>query len=136
MKNTIIIAVLVVVGLGIYFFSPSTPAQAPTVASPTAQAPATQAPASAVQTVAPSEVSVNIKGFAFSPANLTVKAGTKVTWTNNDSVPHTVTSDTGTILNSPTLSQGQSWSFTFAAAGTVAYHCKVHPMMKATVVVQ
>ncbi len=85
---------------------------------------------------APSNVKVSIKNFSFSPQTLTVKTGTKVTWTNNDSVPHTVTSDSDNLLNSGTISPGQSFSFTFTNTGSANYHCSIHPMMKGVVVVQ
>lgn len=82
--------------------------------------------------------SVSIQNFAFSPATLTIPAGTTVTWTNNDTVAHTSTSDPGDAIswNSGTLSQGQSFSFTFQQAGTFTYHCTFHPFMKATIIVQ
>jgi plastocyanin len=78
---------------------------------------------------------ITISNFAFSPDSTTVKVGTKVTWTNNDSAPHTVTSDSGSILNSDTLNKGDSFSFTFDQAGTYKYHCKIHPSMTAVVTV-
>lgn len=78
---------------------------------------------------------VAIEGFAFNPAELNIKQGDAVTWTNKDSAPHTITSDTGTEINSPSLSTGQTYSHTFSQAGTFTYHCSVHPSMKATVVV-
>ena len=79
---------------------------------------------------------VAISGFAFSPASLTVKAGTTVTWTNKDSDAHTVTSQgTGGPLGSAALSTGQSYSFTFTKPGTYAYLCTIHPFMTATVTV-
>jgi plastocyanin len=79
---------------------------------------------------------VSISGFAFSPASLTVKAGTTVTWTNKDSDAHTVTSQgTGGPLGSVALSTGQSYSFTFTKPGTYAYLCTIHPFMTATVTV-
>lgn len=77
---------------------------------------------------------VEISGFAFNPATLTVKVGTTVTWTNKDSAAHTVASDAGDWI-SPSIAQGESFSRTFDTAGTFAYHCSVHPSMKATVVV-
>ena len=102
----------------------------------------TQAPAAQDQPVEAqagnadtAENAVVMKGFAFNPAELTVKKGTTVTWTNMDSAPHTVTSDSGSELSSATLSNGQSYSHTFTEAGTFAYHCGVHPTMKAKVVV-
>ena len=73
-------------------------------------------------------------GFAFSPASLTVAVGTTVTWQNSTSAPHTVTSDTGNTLNGM-LSTGGTYSFTFTKAGTYAYHCNIHPYMKAMIIV-
>ncbi len=78
---------------------------------------------------------VAIQNFAYSPADITVQKGTTVTWTNLDSVQHTVTSDTG-LFDSGRLSQDQVWSYTFNDAGTFSYHCTVHPNMKGTVTVQ
>jgi plastocyanin len=82
--------------------------------------------------------SVAIKDFAFSPANITVKVGTKVTWTNQDSAAHTVTSDTDSTdggLNSESLAQDESYSATFSKAGTFKYHCAFHSSMTGTVTV-
>jgi plastocyanin len=79
---------------------------------------------------------VTISNFAFSPANITVKKGTTVTWTNQDSVGHTVTeTDSQTGPASSTLSKGQSYSFTFNAAGTFKYDCSIHPYMTGIVTV-
>lgn len=79
---------------------------------------------------------VTIKGFAFAPAALTVKVGTAVTWTNQDSDAHTVTSqDNGGPLTSAALSTGQTYSYTFTKPGTYAYLCTIHPFMTATVTV-
>jgi plastocyanin len=77
---------------------------------------------------------VKISGFAFDPPSLSVVVGTTVTWTNQDSAPHTVTSDAGD-WDSGRLSQGQSFSRTFDQAGTFAYHCAVHSSMTGTIVV-
>lgn len=74
--------------------------------------------------------------YGFSPTTLTIKAGTKVTWTNASDAPHTVTSDTGSTLASGTVSpSGGSFSFTFTQPGTYTYHCMIHPYMKGTIVV-
>jgi plastocyanin len=79
---------------------------------------------------------VAIRNFAFSPASLTVKVGTKVTWTNQDSDAHTVTSDgSARSLNSRALNTGETFSFTFTKAGTYKYLCTIHPFMTATVTV-
>jgi amicyanin len=81
--------------------------------------------------------SVRIANFAFSPAAVTVNSGDTITWTNEDTAPHTVTTSSGPqALNSPTLSQNQSWSYTFSAAGVYSYYCAVHPDMRAEVVVK
>jgi len=77
---------------------------------------------------------IAIQGFAFSPASLQVDAGTTVTWTNNDNVAHTVTADDGSFDSGP-IQPGASFSHTFATAGTVAYHCSIHPFMTAQIVV-
>lgn len=78
--------------------------------------------------------------FAFSPATLTIKVGTKVTWTNMTQAPHTVTSDDGTSFDSgistPISASGGTYSFTFSKAGKFPYHCQIHPFMKATIIVQ
>jgi plastocyanin len=90
---------------------------------------------------------VAIQNFAFAPQTLTVKVGTKVTWTNSDTTPHTVTSVNGLstsasltgLFDSGPLAQGQSFSFTFSKAGTYFYECTIHAAMAsmhATVVVK
>jgi amicyanin len=84
----------------------------------------------------PQPHSVEISGFAFNPNTLTVKVGDTVTWTNKDSMGHTVTSDSGSELSSSTLSNGQTYSHTFSTAGTFAYHCTIHTSMKANIVVE
>lgn len=79
---------------------------------------------------------VTIQDFAFSPASITVKAGTTVTWTNKDSTVHTVTETDGkTGPDSGTMEQGKAYSFTYVAAGTYAYHCNFHSGMTGTVTV-
>jgi plastocyanin len=79
---------------------------------------------------------VAIRNFAFAPAALTVKAGTKVTWTNQDSDAHTVTSTgSGGPLNSKAMATGDTFSFTFTKPGTYQYLCRIHPFMTATVTV-
>ena len=75
-----------------------------------------------------------IEGFAFSPGTIEIKVGTTVTWTNNDSAPHTVTSSDG-MLDSGRLEQGATFSYTFDTAGSFDYFCEFHPNMTGTVVV-
>lgn len=79
---------------------------------------------------------VTMQNFAFSPANITVKVGTTVTWTNEDSTVHTVTETDGQDgPKSGDVGQGSSYSFTFKKAGTYHYHCQIHPYMTGTVTV-
>ena len=83
----------------------------------------------------PAKVAVTIDNFNFNPATLTVAAGSTVVWTNQDDVPHTVTSDEN-VFGSPALDSGEKFEFTFTKAGTFSYYCKVHPHMTGKVVVQ
>lgn len=80
----------------------------------------------------PTAVTVTISGFAFHPATVTIKHGTTVTWKNLDSVPHTVTADNGSF-SSAVLQKGKTFSHRFSTAGTITYHCKIHPFMHGTV---
>lgn len=79
---------------------------------------------------------VAIRNFAFGPKALTVHAGTRVTWTNLDEEPHTITSAGGTFKSSAALDTGDTYTVTFAKPGTYTYYCAVHPMMVGTVVVR
>lgn len=81
--------------------------------------------------------SVAMKGYAFSPASLSVPAGSTVTWTNYDTAPHDVKTTSGPLsIHSPMLDKGESWSFTFATAGSYGYVCTVHPDMTAGITVR
>ncbi len=83
----------------------------------------------------PTGSNVSISGFAFNSAALTVAKGATVKWTNNDATAHTVTSDTGTELNSGSIAPGATFSHTFSAAGSFSYHCNIHPSMTAAITV-
>lgn len=90
---------------------------------------------------------LEIKDLAFSPADISVKKGTTVTWTNQDSTQHNIMSDDingtpptedevdATKLAGPLLSKGESYSFTFNELGVFSYHCSPHPSMIGTVTV-
>ena len=94
---------------------------------------ATSQPAGATEAIsAPAENEIAIKGFAFDPVQLSVKVGSTVTWTNQDSAKHTVSADNGQ-WDSGQLGKGQSFSHTFDQPGTFTYHCADHPSMKATI---
>jgi plastocyanin len=77
---------------------------------------------------------VKIDNFTFSPATLTVPVGSKVTWVNEDDVPHQVMAS-GRTFKSQVLDTDQSFSQTFASPGTYEYFCSLHPHMKGTIVV-
>ena len=74
-------------------------------------------------------------GNGFTPATLTVPAGTTVTWGNNDVTTHTVTSDTG-LFNSNNLNSGNTFEVKFDNPGQYKYHCTIHSFMTGTIVVQ
>ena len=80
---------------------------------------------------------VSIDNFTFSPPELTVATGTRVTWTNNDDIPHLV-ADAGNPkeAKSPPLDTGDSFSRVFDKPGTYHYFCALHPHMQGTIVVQ
>jgi plastocyanin len=80
-------------------------------------------------------VEVNIDNFSFGPERITVPAGTTVTWTNRDDIPHTVVSD-DKLFKSRVLDTDEKFSYTFSRPGTYAYFCSVHPKMTGKVVVQ
>jgi plastocyanin len=83
-------------------------------------------------------VIVAIQGFSFNPTPVHVPVGGKVTWVNCEpegTPSHTTTSDGGAWGSSP-LEPGTSYTVTFPAAGTFAYHCEPHPSMTAQVIVQ
>lgn len=117
-----VVAVVVLAGAGFVYYS----TQQPAVESST-----TASVEDAVQTD-----SVEIKNFKYSPAVIKVSVGTKVTWTNKDTVQHNVIGDTFTDLNGPLLDKEKSYSYTFTEAGSYGYHCAPHPYMKGTVIVE
>ncbi len=98
---------------------------------------ATQAPASqpaAAGCSGSAGTPVAIQDFSFSPTSITVAVGGVVTWANAGATNHTVTfdggPDCGTVRPTATVTR------TFAAAGSFAYKCTIHPQMTGTVVVQ
>jgi plastocyanin len=91
----------------------------------------------AANTPSPATTEVKIDNFSFAPTTLTVAAGTTVTWTNRDDIPHTVVSaDDPTTFKSKVMDTDEKFSFTFTKAGTYTYFCSVHPKMTGTVVVK
>ena len=128
-----VIAVLLLgsaLGLAACGGSEDEPTQAAAASTPAA----TETPAEKPMPKAePAAISAAIKGFAFAPATIEAKVGRKITWTNDDAAPHTVTAKTGGDVDSGTLSQGASFSFTPTEAGTIEYFCAIHPSMVGTI---
>lgn len=79
---------------------------------------------------------IEIRNFAFAPATLTVPAGTRVVWTNQDEEPHVITSAGSLFASSKGLDTSDSYAVTFSKLGTYAYYCSIHPMMVGTIIVQ
>jgi len=81
------------------------------------------------------DTEVKIDHHAFIPQRVAVKAGTTVTWINDDDVPHTVASSTK-LFKSKALDTGDKFSFTFTTPGAYQYFCSVHPYMTGAIVVE
>jgi plastocyanin len=99
----------------------------PATTKPTTTQPTTTAPGTTAAVV--------IENYAYSPATLTVAAGTMVTWTNKDSVGHTVTTRTP-LFDSGLFGKDKSYSYTFTQKGSYEYYCIPHPYMAGKVIVE
>ena len=83
------------------------------------------------------EATISIDNFAFTPAQLTVAPGTRVTWVNNDDIAHLVVdAKDPRAMKSPPLDTGDKFAFTFAEPGTYPYFCALHPHMQGEVIVK
>ncbi len=102
------------------------------------EAPGSKAQATDSQaTPQPAPVQIVIDNFTFSPAEVTIPAGTKVTWVNHDDVPHTATSSAKPRqFSSKTLDTDEEFSFVFTAPGAYEYFCALHPKMTARITVK
>lgn len=80
------------------------------------------------------EDTVTITGFAFQPADLTIAAGSTVTFVNKDGAPHTATDKQG-AFDTGRLARGKGAKITFSTAGKFAYLCEIHPSMTGTITV-
>jgi len=80
------------------------------------------------------ELQVTIDNFTFSPAELKVKVGDTVTWTNHDDIPHTAVS--AGKFRSKTMDTDDKFSFTFTSAGDYKYFCSLHPHMTGMIKVE
>ena len=82
----------------------------------------------------PGAVTIRMQKEAFVPASLVVAAGTRVTWTNTDTVPHSVTAGDNRFDSGP-IQPGKSFAWTAEGSGAVNYHCIFHPSMTAILTV-
>jgi plastocyanin len=78
---------------------------------------------------------VSIGNFSFTPATTPVPAGSTVTWTNADDVPHRIASSDGAFASSPALDTGDQYAFRFTRAGRYEYFCSLHPKMMGVIIV-
>ena len=132
-------ALVVLAIIGLIALAKPTPQVPPT----TAVTPQNTQPTQVKQTDQPAQNetgprTITIINSSFQPATITIKKGTTVTWTDQDGVAHTVTTDNKSAVaapNSPTLNQGNQYSFKFDTVGTFAYHCNFHSDMHGTVIV-
>ena len=85
--------------------------------------------------MAPAGAEVKIDNFSFTPQVITVKAGTTITWTNRDDIPHTVVS-VDFLFKSKTLDTDDTFQFTPAQPGTYPYFCSIHPKMTGKIIVE
>jgi plastocyanin len=131
-RNLIIIGIIVLLALAgvVYLFMPKNPSMnnINTGNNPS--------PQNFVANNSVSSYNVAIAEYKFTPTITVVQRGDTVIWTNNDPVAHTITSDSGTELNSPLIASGTSYSHLFNTSGTFDYHCSIHTMMKGEVIVQ
>jgi plastocyanin len=77
---------------------------------------------------------IRIDNFTFSPQTLTVAQGTTITWVNRDDTPHRL-AGTANQFKSPVLDTDETFTWTAAEPGKVAYFCTMHPHMTGTIVV-
>lgn len=127
-KALIAIGVVVLLGAGILWWQ-----------SARQQTSFAQAVAAAQNSSEPALVGVvnaTITNYAFEPQIIKIKVGSTIMWTNEDNAPHTVTSDTGTYLDSPVLNPGAAFEKTFDTPGVYRYHCTPHPQMLGAVIVE
>jgi len=80
------------------------------------------------------EVNIDIKEFMYAPKDLTIAAGTKVTWVNDDQIPHTVV-ETNKVFRSGALDTNDHFSYVFDSPGVFEYFCALHPQMIGRIVV-
>jgi plastocyanin len=108
--------------------------------STSSSAPASSAPATSTPAASGGVVKVDMKNIQFNPKTITIKKGATVEWVNQDSSNHDVTKSSGPgpqfASGTGNIGSGGTYKQTFNAAGTIQYHCTVHPGMNGTIVVK
>ena len=124
--------------------APAAATTAPAAATDAAPAATDAAPAAtdaapAATDAAPAaagDTPVDIRDFAFNPNAIEVAAGSTITWTNQDAVPHTATGVDRAVLQSGTIQPGASFTQEFDTPGTFDFFCEFHGNMKGQIVVK
>lgn len=143
MSKTLIVVVVLILAFalvgGIYFLNTQkqvTPVQNTGVNTQQELNPSAENNSSPPEGGSSTTYNIGIKNYAFSPKTITIKVGDTVVWTNQDSVSHTVTSYSGSELDSGGMSNGEAYSHTFTGKGTFNYYCAIHSTMKGKVIVE
>jgi plastocyanin len=138
----VIVVVIVAIGAGAYFATTMMPSGQSTQNTTTSSQLSTssQTTQKQISTVVVDIVSgahLQSQAQHFVPQTIVVEIGVNNTiqWVNQDSAPHTVTSNAAGIFNSNDINPSSTFSFTFTTPGTYLYHCNIHPFMTGTVVV-
>ena len=139
MKRGIIAALIIIVvgGGGLTWFLFNSAQRTTPPESPNGNA-ATTPPANEPQS---GEVVVRMQNTKFTPQDLRITKGTKVTWVNDDSAQHNVVASEedvpgGLPTQNALFGKGGSYSFTFDTVGIFTYHCTPHPFMTGTITVE
>lgn len=79
---------------------------------------------------------VAIRDYTYIPAELSIRTGTTVVWTNDEKrTSHSVRFVGDDGFESERIFPGESWSYTFSTPGTYVYSCGPHPEMHGTIIV-
>ncbi len=133
----LVIVIILIIGGFVIFMNINPATTGSSMSQQTTSNPSTSQSQNSETSNLPSQTyNVEIKNFAFSPSALTIKKSDKVIWTNQDSAMHTIVSDSGNEIISPSLITGNTYVHVFNTAGTYNYHCGIHPNMKGEIIVQ
>jgi plastocyanin len=137
-RSSLIVLIIVIIVLAGVAAAMVHKSRSNTSPSPTSNSQPKSSNNSASSNSQPATGTIDIKNMAFTPSQITVAKGGTVTWTNNDSVTHTVVDDLSNVggPNSGDIAPGASYSFTFTKTGSYQYHCSIHPSMRGTIVVK